>query len=271
MPVLAITREIGSLGTYIAHEVAKRAGYDFVRQEIIAEAARLYEADPDTLLATVETRPRMFEARNAAARRHFAFVAAEVLDVALKDNVVILGRWSTLLLRDIGHALRVRVCAPLDLRARRLATRLKVGVDEAAERIRRSDEGIRVRIRQFFDVEWDDPRHYDLTINTASIGVEEGADLLVSALRQPNRQPTDVSRATLWDTVLAARVRAALKANRETDQTDITIRCRGGRLELTGTVKDAAAREAVGRLAVIRAGIGAVDNQLIVTDMPVGN
>jgi cytidylate kinase len=268
MPVLAVTREIGSLGTHIAQAVAKRLGYDFVRQEIIAEAARLYEADPATLVATVETRPRMFEARKASARRHFAFVAAEVLNVALKDNVVILGRWSTLLLRDIGHTLRVRVCAPLDLRAQRLARRLKVDAEEAARRIRRSDEGIRARMRQFFDLEWDDPRHYDLTINTGCVAVEEATDLLDSSLRQPYRQPTEASREALWDAALAARVRAALKANPATDQADITIRCRGGRLELTGTVKDADAREAVGRLAATRAGLGAVDNHLIVTGIP---
>jgi cytidylate kinase len=265
---LAVTREIGSLGTHVAQAVARRLGYDFVRQEIIAEAARLYEANRDTLVDTVETKPRMFEARKAAARRHFAFVAAEVLNVALKGNVVILGRWSTLLLRDIGHVLRVRVCAPVDLRAQRLTRRLKVEADEAAHRIRRSDEGIRARIRQFFDLEWDDPRHYDLTINTGCVAVEEATDLLVSALRQSHRQPTEASREALWDAALAARVRAALKANPETDHTDITIRCRGGRLELTGTVKDAEVREVVGRLAAIRAGIDAVDNRLIVTGIP---
>lgn len=256
------------MGTHVAQEVAKRLGYDFIRQEIIAEAARLYAADPDTLVATVEARPRMFEARKAATRRHFAFVAAEVLNLTLKDNVVILGRWSTFLLRDIAHALRVRVCAPLDLRARRVTRRLKVGVDEATHRIRRSDEGSRARIRQFFDLEWDDPRQYDLTINTARVGVDEAAELLVSALRQPNRQPTETSRAALWDAALAARVRAALKARLATDQIDVTIRCCNGRLELAGTVKDAATREAAGQLAMIHAGIGAVDNDLIVTGIP---
>lgn len=268
MPVLAMTREIGSLGTHVAHEVARRLGYDLVRQEIIAEAARVYKANPDTLVATVEARPRIFEARKDAARRHFAFVAAEVLSAALKDNVVILGRWSTLLLRDTAHAMRVRVCAPVDLRAARVVRRLRVPTEEAVDRILRSDAGIRARIQQFFDVDWDDPHQYDLTINTARVGVEEAADLLVAALRQPSRQATDLSRAALWDAVLAARVRAALKAHPRTDQADITIRCRGGRLELTGTVNDVEAREAVGRLAAIRAGIGAVDNHLIVTGLP---
>jgi len=268
VPVLAVTREIGSLGTHVAHKVAKRLGYDVVRQEIIAEAARVYEADPDRLVATVEAKPRAFEARKVAARRHFAFVAAEVLNAALQDDVVVLGRWSTLLLRDIGHVLRVRVCAPVELRAARIARRFKVSAEEAAHRIRRSDEGIRARIRQFFDVEWDDPQHYDLTINTACVGVDEAADLLASALRQPSRRATDLSRAALWDAALAARVRAALKAHPDTVRADITLRCRGGRLELTGTVKDAETRDTVERLASIRAGIGAVDNQLIVTGIP---
>ena len=268
MPILAMTREIGSVGTHIAQGVAKRLGYDFVRQEIIAEAARLYEANPDTLVATVEDRPRMFEARKAAARRHFAFVASEVLNAALQDNVVILGRWSTLLLRDIGHVLRVRVCAPVDVRARRLMRRFKVDADEAAHRIRRSDEGIRARIRQFFDLEWDDPLRYDLTINTECVTVEVATDLLIAALRQPHRQPTEASREALWDAAMAARVRAALKANPETDHADITIRCSGGRLELTGTVEDTEARDAVARLAAARAGLEAVDNHLIVTGIP---
>jgi hypothetical protein len=39
MPILAVTREMGSLGTYIGQEVARRLGYEFIRHEIIAEAA----------------------------------------------------------------------------------------------------------------------------------------------------------------------------------------------------------------------------------------
>jgi cytidylate kinase len=268
VPVLAVTREIGSLGTHIAQEGAGRLGYDFVRQEIIAEAARLYEADPGTLVATVEARPRMLEERKATARRHFAFVAAEVMNVALKDNVVILGRWSTLLLRGIDHVLRVRVCAPLEVRAHRLAERSGVSAEEAARRIQRSDDGIRARIQQFFDVAWDDPRLYDVTLSTERMSVEDAVGVLVYTLALPDWQPTDASRAALWDRTLAARVRAALKAHAATARLDITIGCRSGRLVLAGTVPDTADRDAVGRVAAGHAGIEAVENHLVVTQIP---
>ncbi len=268
MPVLAVTREIGSLGTFIAQEVARRVGYDFVRQEIIAEASRLYEANSDSLVATVESKPRVLGANPASARRHFAFVAAEVLSVALKNNIVILGRWSTLLLRGVGHVLRVRVSAPLDVRARRLAEQMGVSADEAARRIQCSDEGIRARIQQFFDVAWDDPRLYDVTLNTERMSVEDAAGLLVHMLGLPAWQPTEASHAALWDAALAARVRAALKANPPTSALDITIDCRAGRIELTGTVPEEADREVVGRIAAGHAGRDAVDNRLLVTRIP---
>lgn len=269
MPILAMTRETGSLGTFLGEEVARRLGYAFTRQEIVAEAAQLYDAAEERLIATVESKPGLWETLNEAARRHFAFLAAEVFDVALKDNVVIMGRWSTLLLRGIGHALRVRVCAPADLRVPRVAERLNVTTEEARLRVRRSDAGVRARIRQFFEVEWEDPTLYDAVLNTERVSVEVGADQLCRWLARPEWQPTDASLAALRDGALAARVRAALKAAPETTRLNVEIRFHAGRLELAGTVGSRGASEAAARVAAAHPGVLAVENHLIVTQIQV--
>ncbi len=268
MPILAMTREMGSLGTFIGQEVAERLGYAFVRQEIIAEAAQVYDAAEEHLTATVEAKPGVWDSLSEAARRHFAFIAAEVFDFALKDNVVILGRWSTLLLRGVSHALRVRVCAPQVLRVTRTAERLGIGPDEAHAHLDRSDRGIRARIRQFFDVEWADPLLYDLTLATDRFTVDSGADLLCHLLARPEWQATEASRALLQDATLAARVRAILKANPETARLNIKIIARGGRLELAGTVEPGPGLEAAGRVAGAVPGVLAVDNRLTVMKFP---
>jgi cytidylate kinase len=268
MPILAMTREVGSLGTFIGQEVARRQGYTFVRHQIIAEAAQLYEAAEEKLIATVEAKPVVWDGLSDAARRHFAFVAAEVFDAALKDNVVIVGRWSTLLLRGVAHVLRVRVCAPMDLRIRRIVKRLGVGPDEARVQADRSDQGVRARIRQFFDVEWNDPLLYDMVLNTERFSKEAGADLLCSWLARPEWQPTDASRAVLQDAALAARVRAALKADPETGRLNVKILCRAGRLELAGTVESPENREAAARLAANQPGVLSVENHLTVMGSP---
>ena len=187
---------------------------------------------------------------------------------ALKDNVVIMGRWSTLLLREVGHALRVRVHAPLEVRVRRIQERLGVGPDEARLRIDHSDRGVRARIRQFFDMEWGDPALYDLVLSTERISVEAGADLLCHVLARPEWRPTEASCAALQGAALAARVRAALKADPETTRLNVKIACRGDRLELSGTVESDAGRAAAARVAAAQPGVLTVENHLTVMKFP---
>jgi cytidylate kinase len=269
MPILAVTREMGSLGTYIGQEVARRLGYEFIRHEIIAEAAQVYHAAEESLTATVEAKPGVWDSLSEAARRHFAFIAAEVFDFALKDNVVIVGRWSTLLLRGVSHALRVRICAPMDLRVHRTMERLGVDAEAARDRVLQSDRGIRARMRQFFEVEWAEPLLYELTLRTDRFTVESGADLLCHLLGRPEWQPTEASRAALTDLTLVARVRAALKAAPETTRLNLTIRCRGGRIELAGTVTSTGGRSAATRVAAAQPGVVSVEDHLIITEIPV--
>jgi cytidylate kinase len=268
MPVLAMTREVGSLGTFIGQEIARRLGYGFIRHQIIAEAAQLYDAAEESLTATVEARPGVWDNLSEAARRHFAFIATEVFDFALKDNVVIVGRWSTLLLRGVTHALRVRICAPQALRVTRTMERLGIGPDEARAHLDRSDRGIRARMRQFFDVEWSDPLLYDLTLSTDRFPVERAADLLGHLLAHAEWQATEASRAFLEDAALAARVRATLKANPETARLNIKILARAGHLELAGTVEPGPGMEAAARAASAVPGVLAVDNHLTVMKFP---
>ena len=269
MPILAMTREMGSLGTYIGQEVARRLGYEFIRHEIIAEAAQLYDAVEQNLIATVEAKPGVWDSLSEAARRHFAFIAAQVFEFALKDNVVVVGRWSTLLLRGVDHALRVRVCAPLELRVRRTAERLGVSHEEGHAKVEQSDRGIRARMRQFFEVEWADPLLYDLTLSTDRFTVESGADLLCRLLVCPKWQATETSRASLAGLALAARVRAALKATPETTRLNLTVRCHAGRIELIGTVSSPAGRRAAARVAAAQSGVVSVEDRMVVTETPV--
>ncbi len=268
MPILALTREMGSLGTFVGQAVARRLGYAFVRHEITAEAAQVYDAAEASLIAAVEAQPGVWESLSEAARRHFAFLAAEVFEHAVKDNVVIMGRWSTLLLRGVDHVLRVRVYAPMEVRVHRIQERLSVGPDEARLRIERSDRGVRARVRQFFDVEWGDPVLYDLVLSTERVSVEAGVDLLCHALARPEWRPTEASRAALQDGALAARVRAALKGDPETARVNVKITCRGGRLELSGTVESDAGSTAAARVAAAQPGVRSVENHLTVIKFP---
>lgn len=168
MPIITMTREMGSLGSAIAQEVARRLRYRFLRNDVLRSAAREYQVHESRLVGAVEEAPGFLERLRPPRFRYRSYLEAAVLAAALPDQVVLVGRWSTLFLRGVSHAIAVRVCAPFDVRTRRVMERHGLNRDEAARRTVAYDEGVRARIRQMFDVDWTDPLLYDLVINTGA-------------------------------------------------------------------------------------------------------
>jgi cytidylate kinase len=268
MAIVAMTREMGSLGSPIAQEVARRLGYRFLRNDILRDAAREYRVRESRLVGMVEEAPRFIERFRRPRLRYRAYLEAAVLEAALADRVVLVGRWSTLFLRGIRHAVRVRVCAPPPVRARREMERHGIDAGEAARRIAAYDDGVRARMRQMFDVDWTDPLLYDLVVNTEAIGVATAVGQILDLVRAAEFQPTEVSRQALAERALAARVRATLKSTPLTAQVDLDIQTAGGHVRLAGMV--ASESERTGAVAVAREvpGVTGVSEELRVFRRP---
>ncbi len=259
MGIVALTRELGSLGTFIAERLAQRRGYRYVRREILAEAARFGEVGEEQLVEAVEGRPGVWERLVEPGRRNYLHVAAALLEFAAADNVVVLGRWSTMLLRGVRHAVRVRVCALPRVRVARLIERMQISRAEAQALSQRYDQGVRARLRQFFDVEWEDSDLYDLVINTERITVDEGCELIEHLLDAPEFQADDASRQEVHDRALAARVAATMKTDPRAAQTDLLIKAHRGIVTLEGLVFSADEREAAAEVARQTPGVSAVN------------
>lgn len=269
VPIVAVTREMGSLGSAIALEVAERLGYEFLRNDIVRRAAEAYRVRESRLVGALEARPGLLERLRRRGRRYRAYVEAAVLDAALRERVVLVGRWSTLVLRGIGHAVRVRICAPPEVRAERISARHGVDRAEAIRRITAYDEGVRARMRQLFDVEWTDPLLYDLVLNTEVVTVPSGVRQVLELVAAPEFQPTEASRQRLADRALAARVRATLKAAAETAALDLDVLAERGRLRLAGVVGSEAERDAATAVASQVAGVVDVLSEVKVLRRPI--
>jgi cytidylate kinase len=262
MPIVALTREYGSGATAIAKKVAERLGYEYVRDQVTKEAAEAFGVVEDELIAVVESKPGFWESLAEAAQVEFAVVAAEVYRLAERDNVVIMGRWATLLLKNVQHCLRVRLCAPMEARIPRVMTRRSVKREQALEIIRKADAGASARIRQFFNVEWGDPLLRDLVINTERLTAESAVSLIVQMAKQPEFQPTEDSLVRLRDLSLEARIKAALRVARETMRLDLNIMAEDGRITLRGPVFSSAAKDSVEQIVSRVVGVQSVKNEV---------
>jgi cytidylate kinase len=269
MPIVAMTREMGSLGTSIGLEAARQLGYEFLRQEIVRAVAERYRVGEASVIRAVEEVPGILDRLRRRRWRQRAFLEAAVLEAALRDRVVLMGRWSTVFLRGVGHAVRVRVCAPPEVRAGRVAARHRLSLAEARRRVTAHDEAVRYRMRQAFDLEWRDPLLYDLVINTERVSPATAVRHLVTVAGAPEFQATPDSRASLGERALAASVRAHLKASPATTGLDLDVRAAGGRVVVAGVVGAVEEREAALAIAREVPGVAGVESEIQVFRRPV--
>lgn len=106
-----------------------------------------------------------------------------IRELTARGDVVILGRGSQMILVDMPQALHVLCVAPQQLRALRLADREEIGLDEATRRTQESDRARCAFYKKFWKVDVEDPKLYDLSIDTSRLSYEIATDLVIAAAK----------------------------------------------------------------------------------------
>jgi cytidylate kinase len=106
-----------------------------------------------------------------------------VRHLADSDNVLIVGNGGQMILAGRPGVLHVSVVAPFEQRATAVQQRESISAAEARRRVRASDRNGAEYLRRFYQVRWDDPMLYHLTLNTGQISQAAAATAIVSAAR----------------------------------------------------------------------------------------
>ncbi len=110
-------------------------------------------------------------------------MTAIIRELGDRGDIVVLGRGSQMILRDLPVALHVLTVAPEELRIQRLAEREGISLQEAERRLQESDRTRAAFYRKFWRVEVGDSSLYDLTLETSKLSYEVGAGLVATAAR----------------------------------------------------------------------------------------
>ena len=118
MQIVCVSRGSLSRGKELAEALAGRLGYQVLSREDLIEAA-IAEGIQVGKLETSMMKPRAFTERLARERDHYlAFSTAYLCERLMEGPLVYHGRTGHLLLRSVGHVLRVRVVADEEYRIR---------------------------------------------------------------------------------------------------------------------------------------------------------
>jgi cytidylate kinase len=263
MTVIAMTQEMATLGKDVALGVAQALGLQLVRHEVGDMVAGRMQVKKSLIRRIREGKASTMEKWNADEKTISIFTAEEVLDLALKGNVLIRGWGATLLLRSVPHIPCIRVTAPLEVRVKRLMQRLETDDEALARHEIEVDDAARfTRMSEHFNVTWGDPTLYDLTLNTERVAIPTCVDEVVKLARAPEFQETPASRQYLADLALQAKALAALKADPRTAGIDIAVEASKGRIKLRGIVVDDREKALVKEVVQALAGVEGVDDEL---------
>lgn len=186
MGVITISRQFGSGGEEVAREVAEKRGYLLVNKSTIASKLQEFGiTEPDLAqFDEKEIKPEDESSREELEekyRRYVEMLHELLYDLAIRENLVILGRGGHILFKDFPPALHVKVIAPLKDRVQRVQRLYNLDEAAAARLVSEQEQDRQEYLRHIFGVDWFDLDYYHLVINTGKVGLEEAASIIVEA------------------------------------------------------------------------------------------
>jgi cytidylate kinase len=263
MPVIALTKGMGSLAQDVAEKLAEELGLQCLEHELAARVADKMHLSKSLINRLRSGKAGLIEGLRADKHAMAVYTAAEVLDSAARGNVVIRGWGATQLLRSVPHVPCIRIMRPLEQRVDWLMAQLDTDDREMARsEILRSDQANATRMNEQFGVQWGDPVLFDMVLNTERLSVDTCVEQIKNLLKRPEFAESSESNLMLKGLALSAHVRAALSTHKETHAIDISIDSAEGRVTLRGIVADEAERSATLRVTEGVSGVKSIENKL---------
>jgi cytidylate kinase len=198
MPVAVITisREFASGGDAIAGLVAEKLGFILVNKKTIAESLPTFMQEG----SSVPVNPKKIS-KNPYSKEYISTLHEYIYDLAIREDLVILGRGGQVLFRDFPPSLHVRVACSAPVKAQRVMDHYNLSSEAADKLILEQERGKKRYLKRVFDEDWSSLDLYDLVINTSRVSYEDAADLIIKAFQihaeyREAPEPADTVRDT---------------------------------------------------------------------------
>jgi cytidylate kinase len=207
--VIAISRQLGSGGSYIGRLVAGRLGCRYADRGILQQAAVSLGVRKEEIRDPEERQSRLWEEilkifasgsldSNYVAppvpvindREVFEAEAAILKKMAEEESFVVVGQGAAHILAGHPKLLRVFLHASIEFRIARLMQASGIASpEEAREHIDTSDENRRRFHRTVAGTDWTDARNYDLCINSGAVDLLDVRETILSVAERIRRAP----------------------------------------------------------------------------------
>jgi len=192
LPIITISREMGSGGKTIANILAKQLGgnWKVYDQEIIDEIAKeshlekklISSIDEKRLPFAEELINQLFGRRYLNMSGYYRHLVRVLSFIGQRGNVIILGRGANFI---FPHALKVRIICNMEQRITWEMTYEGVTRSEAIKKINESDDERKAFVQTLFNHDQKKSHHYDLVVRTSSnLTTGDAADIILDLAKR---------------------------------------------------------------------------------------
>ncbi len=125
-----------------------------------------------------------FSPRWHSDKDYYRLLCKQIISLANGGNVIIVGRGGAILTQTMANCYHFRLVAPLEFRARTLARRTGIPLDEAADLVEKKEKRRDAFIRDFLNRDVSDPTLYHLIFNNGKNSAERIATTIFAYLTE---------------------------------------------------------------------------------------
>ena len=238
-------------------------GYELIEKTQISEVLSKHGFSASDVDKYDEKKPSIWQTLSKQKNKFAHLIRTAVYELAAKENAVIVGRGAQVILEDIPGTLHVRVIAPFAIRVSRLMEQMGYNEENAQRIIRQSDRDSSGYISTYFGANWDDSDLYDLVINTRTMTLNTGVEMITRAVGTDEFKKSPEVFEKLRDLALTQKVKAVLLEVSGLEGANLDVQ--KGVVILTGSARSFAVKEECEKAISNITGITKVNNQLYVT------
>ena len=180
--IITISREFGSGGRCIGEEVAKKLGIAYYDKEMIGQIAEQAGLSSEYVRENAELSPKKGWFAYAFSGRDITGKSVEdmvyeaqrkvIMEIAEKENCVIIGRNADFILKDRKDVLNVFIHGSIPEKVRRICSLYNVTEVDAIKMINDIDKRRRTNYNFYTEQKWGMAENYTMSLNSSVLGYD---------------------------------------------------------------------------------------------------
>ena len=194
--IITISREFGSGGRTIGHNIAEALGIPFYDKELVEQIAlesgfapkyveEHGEHAPGKSLFSYAFAPQGLGGSHGMTAADFLWniQCNVILQLAEKGPCVIVGRNADYILKDRPDCLHAFIYADMDSRAERIVRLYGESEKSPQARLNEKDKRRKVNYQHYTGRNWGQAQNYDICLDSSKLGIETCTDILIKLMR----------------------------------------------------------------------------------------